>query len=400
MRDKLIIFILSTLLTGMLCAQTKSPFLEGMANMQKANYDNAIEAFSTDESLSDRQVGIMHLNRGIAYFETGNTAKAESEFSKAVNYRATEAYFWMAKIHAKNKNISLCTQNLNQYYTDFDIFNNELTTKDDVFRPFYQTNEWQDFITGRGKSEAEVILDETKYYYKKEQFQEGINYLNEKLTKTVEPDILFLRAKFYFALQKYALAIFDVKKALEIDPLKNMYKELLADCYVKNNEPAKAITYYSEIISSESESFSVYIKLSKALVSNNNLEEAEKLINTYRIYFPNDLNAKYLLADINYQLGEYTSALRLLNKLIEVHTPQAEWFYKRGQCYLQTGTYKYAAEDLSMCLDLDPRNASANYDLGLAQIKLGNTNKACYYWERALRYGDDRASKQLLENCQ
>ena len=84
---------------------------------------------------------------------------------------------------------------------------------------------------------------------------------------------------------------------------------------------------------------------------------------------------------------------------MENDTSNAEYFKARGLTYYQTHTYQQAAYDLSMSLDLVPDDQKANYYLGLAQHSLGNEKMACYYMNRARKYGELKAIEFLQENC-
>ena len=96
----------------------------------------------------------------------------------------------------------------------------------------------------------------------------------------------------------------------------------------------------------------------------------------------------------------YIKALEYFNKNLEINTSKPEYFIARANTYLRTSTYKYAANDYSMALDLDPTNEQVYFNRGIARLKMGKIKDACYDWKQALKYGHPEAQEYLSKYCQ
>jgi len=100
-----------------------------------------------------------------------------------------------------------------------------------------------------------------------------------------------------------------------------------------------------------------------------------------RQYFPHDLSIKWFtsfasldtttnlqlaeyynnLAGIFINQGELTQALNAYNKSIELENGSAVPYCNRGILYIKLGKLDLAGKDFAKVIDMDPKNASANY---------------------------------------
>lgn len=400
MKTQFKVLIVLLLISFSVCAQKTNHYLEGLALLQSNKYTESVQAF--DKAINDSpNDGKLLLNRGIAQLNAGNNSLAEKDLLKALSFGLNESNLWLAKLEAKNNNAKQSVDYLKNYLQEASEHNKTDVFKDKAFSQIKESDEWFNLVSKNYQTTTSEITKQVDYYYKKQNWDAGIKYLSEKITEhTTLLELYYYRAQLYYEAEKYALSIIDCKKALKDNINNTDYHLLLANSYSENKEYSKAQAHYQAVIEHSPESFNTYLKLAKTQKNTSNIESARKTIDSYANYFPNDTAARYLSAEIYYEASEYNKALTDINALMAKHDAHADWFLLRGMCYMQTGTTKYAAEDLSMCLDLAPSNKTANLQLGVAMHKLGKASSACYYWERALRYGELKATEYLLEFCE
>jgi Flp pilus assembly protein TadD len=106
-----------------------------------------------------------------------------------------------------------------------------------------------------------------------------------------------------------------------------------------------------------------------------------------------------LLGRADYEMGNYLSALKVFNKLMETEAPRADYYKARGMTYYKTRIFESAAYDLSMSLDLSPNDPETNLYLGLAEKSRGNNEMACYFLQRAKNFGSIEADNYIKTYC-
>ncbi len=119
----------------------------------------------------------------------------------------------------------------------------------------------------------------------------------------------------------------------------------------------------------------------------------------YLKYFREDHRNWYNYGMVNRENDKLFKALECFNKALALSKAEPDYFVARGETYMNTRTYKYAMNDFSMALDLDPRNAKAYYDLGMAAVKLGKTDEACFGFSKAYEYGFAEARDYVGKYC-
>jgi tetratricopeptide (TPR) repeat protein len=100
---------------------------------------------------------------------------------------------------------------------------------------------------------------------------------------------------------------------------------------------------------------------------------------------------------IHLTIGNYESALGDINASIEID-PYNSWSYRnKGIYYYKTEKYEDALRLLNKAKEMDINLESIDLYLGLTHIELGNTDKACEYFNNGLSAGDEQC-KEAMEN--
>jgi tetratricopeptide (TPR) repeat protein len=91
--------------------------------------------------------------------------------------------------------------------------------------------------------------------------------------------------------------------------------------------------------------------------------EAAILLDQLQFQFPNEIRFVYLKAIVDYQRGNYESAILIFNELVEQHPQLAEAYYLLGQIYLHRGRPGLAREYLAKYCELVPEDYAAHLQL-------------------------------------
>jgi tetratricopeptide (TPR) repeat protein len=91
---------------------------------------------------------------------------------------------------------------------------------------------------------------------------------------------------------------------------------------------------------------------------------------------------------VDNKVAEYTTAIRL-------DPDDAVAYYNRGLAYMNLGEYNTAISDYTTAIRLDPDDAAAYNNRGLAYDKLGKYNTAISDYTTAIRLDPDYASAYI-----
>ena len=396
MRIKLSILLL-ILAQNFLCAQNK--YLNGISLLQQEKYEQAIAKLS--EAINENNnVFKSHFYRGIGYYNTQEYKDAETDFKTANQAGIIKADLWLAKLYAKDKNPATSINYLKNYLNSVGYLEGEKAKSATEFSNIHFSNEWFDLVS-QEKSSLDESIEEAYFYSTRNDPKSGIKRIDNVIQEQGDNIELYkIRGQLYLQDNNFPLALMDLKKAHDLAPTNIETIQLLGDIYFKLQEFRKASELYLQVYTKAPERFRIYLELAEAYQGEDDLEQARRFVREYLQYFNSDLKARYQLATIYFESGEYTNALKEINPLIAQDQSNAGWYLLRGKCYLETGTYKYAYQDLTMSLDLDPGNTETNRLIGNTLFLQGNNKKACYYWERASKRGDREAQKLIIEHCQ
>ena len=83
--------------------------------------------------------------------------------------------------------------------------------------------------------------------------------------------------------------------------------------------------------------------------------------------------------------ADYSTALDLFNKMVEVAPNFSEGWNKRATVYYLMGEYEQSRADVAKTLELEPRHFGALSGLGLIDLAEGQNDKALDAFRRALK---------------
>jgi Flp pilus assembly protein TadD len=86
-------------------------------------------------------------------------------------------------------------------------------------------------------------------------------------------------------------------------------------------------------------------------------------------------------------LGEYTLAMRLYRRAIELRPESAMAYANLGAIHLAAGQFDDAEQMLVRAVELQPSHAQAHYNLGLVYLQTGRLSQARGHVLRARTFG-------------
>jgi tetratricopeptide (TPR) repeat protein len=90
---------------------------------------------------------------------------------------------------------------------------------------------------------------------------------------------------------------------------------------------------------------------------------------------------------VDHDLGKYQEAAENFSQVIRLDPKNAKAYNNRGIAYRKLDKYQEAIEDYSLAIRLDPNNAEAYNNQGLAFLALGQFEIACTNFQKACELG-------------
>lgn len=397
-----ILFILFVLFPEGIYSQESraSEYIKGLAYYQNGKPDSAIEAFERSIRL-DKTNEDTYLYLGLSFLELNKLDPAIENFRKCDELKKGKASLYMAKAYARSGNLTDCLEQLDIHlHSPYKVPESKIFLDPD-FEKFEEMKSWIEFWNeGNFYSGFDKVMAEADYNINNGNFIEALSIINEGLEKGYRKSALLAkRAEIYLRLDNRKLALDDLDQAVSAD---RRNAELLKirgqvnydlEKYSQSLEDIQAAMKYDPV------DLSLYIDRARVLQKTGDMISAQEDMNFYLDLFPGDDRALYLFARTYMDEGLYLDALKYLNRCLKIDPYRPEYFASRGESYFHARTYRKADEDLGMSLDLDPENSNAYYLKGLANIKLGNRDHACYCFKKAFELGKKEAYDELGKSC-
>jgi tetratricopeptide (TPR) repeat protein len=384
-------------------------YLAGCAMMVNRDYPAAIEKFTLAigyNNASERT----YLKRGEAFVRTGAYEKAIMDFEEANQIYPGVSEFWLAKTYALSGDQARAIGHLKSHLSSDFRLSEDSIKKDPDFDNLQQSNEWyalweREWFTAEEKAAADVA-----YYMKKGMPDKALDLMNNEIAASPgSVKLLINRGKVSMQQGNQAAAISDFNQAAGTDKknrtaqadvggLEEIYA-LRGLAYLKAGKFKEAAGDFSRAIKEKPEDFVLYLNRARASAGMRDWEAAIRDAQTYLRYFPNDGAVIYQCGTYYYDAEDYMNALKYFNRNLKEDPNNSLYYKARGMTYIKTATYRYAVNDLSMSLDLNPEDAETWMYLGVAKIFTGDQENGCSDLEKARQLGSTEAVRYMLERC-
>ena len=396
-------------------------YLSGAASFISGNYGKAVADYTL--AISRNNAGEdLFIRRGACYLKLQDTESAIRDFNEANAISAGVADLWLAKAYSLSGNTSEAVTFLESHLGSPFRIAGDIIKQDPDFDGLQTTNEWYNLWQKDWYGEEEKTIADVRYLLKKGQPDNAISVLDDRIVSSpASADLLTLRGEVNYSTGNYAAAIADLTAALNLrkNTSRNKYPPLegagggypplegaggglilRARSYLQAYRFKDAVTDLNRILREDPAVFPAYLLRAQANAGLKSYDAAIKDVVTYLKYFDNDLEAVYRCGEYHFLAEDYLNALKYFNRNLKEDPNNALYHKARGKTYLKSGTYRYAINDLSMSLDLNPDDAETWMYLGLAKIRTGDKVNGCSDLQRARQMGNTEALGLVIEECQ
>ena len=207
-------------------------------------------------------------------------------------------------------------------------------------------------------------------------------------------DIFFSEGIIYERMQQYDSMYLALKQALQFNPNHTEALDKLWLCIEMSRKFDESIQLYTQIIDHDPYSYKAWYNLGHAYTYFGDYENAIEAYE-YAFIINNEFEWAYRhCAELCMETKKYGKALDCFKEVLTLEhiklLPDAELFFKVGQCYQFLGEISMAQDVYKNSLRLDDANDEVYFHLGLCAATSKNWRKAILYYQKAIKIEEGR----------
>lgn len=397
-KQTLTYFLIFCVMASLHAQSVKEIKRDAFGYLWAGNYESAKSGFDKIITASTTNADI-YLGRGTANYYLDRQVDALADFKRAAEQGLAEAFLWEARILAQGHLVSETAEAIAAFLRENPVADRKAIRKDPAFKFLYTSDEWLLLWQEEPEDELAATEAELRYYLSRKNYRLAHQLIEDQFqVGNKELKLYQLNAEVYEKEGNLQLALNEINYALSSYPDSDVLLLMKAEYLALLNENEKAYHLMDRLVQSDYLNFDYLLKRAHLGLQCNYLDQAEEDIRTIMRYSDSPEHI-FLAGKIAYAQGDYVEALKAYNALLAEDDANSEYLKARGKAYYRTRTYKQAAYDLSMSLDLNPNDPETNYYKGLSEKALGDISMACYYMEKAAKQKYLPAIEFQEKNC-
>mgnify|MGYP001767444750 CR=1 FL=1 len=379
----------------------QSPYeiiLKADALNKAGNPESAISILTS--SINIKPDSRLYQLRGESFLLKGDYNSASENFIAANNLKTGSGNYGLAKVSAIKGDAGSAIRYLENEMKSPSRRNEKDIMLDPAFSLIENSAEWRKFWKTEWYSASEKYLTQVEFYLKngkKDEATELISAMEKEYAGY--PETIYGKALMFIFTGNYTDAVKSVSGLLTAQPENEQYLKLLADAQFRSSNFAGASVTYSKLIELEIPDAGLLLKRAECYKNTEEFRNASADVEKYLSFYPSDKAAVKLAGSIKSASGDNLGALKFYSDNIKIHPGEADCYIDRAYSYLKSKSWDMAIKDLSMSLDLDPKNSEVWLNKGIALINSGNDNDACHDFRMSFNLGNKKATEYISRHC-
>ncbi|EAR97938.2 tetratricopeptide repeat protein (macronuclear) [Tetrahymena thermophila SB210] len=244
----------------------------------------------------------------------------------------------------------------------------------------------------------DYLLNLGKAYIKKGQTVDAISTLSKFMNLYPDIEETYELLNYLFDLQQQPKKQIKIlQNLLEKYPKKTKLNLNIADIQYKQKLYQEAIESYEKYLKENEGSREIQYRVAMCYVRKNLLKEANEILNKSIALYPDMIEYRYHLANVNLALGNYEESQKNIELLLEHNPDHISGLFILAKLQFIQKDYKNALEKLEICLNTYDQIPELYYLLGCCYKKLGMKDLCLPCFEAAIvRNPEDMNSKIKL----
>ncbi|HEX3106044.1 MAG TPA: tetratricopeptide repeat protein [Terriglobales bacterium] len=211
------------------------------------------------------------------------------------------------------------------------------------------------------------------------------------------PDGYALRSVSFMARKRYPAAELDARKAVEVAPQSPAGYLEMGDLNSLNHKNSEAINWYEQALSHDSNSIDALRGLANVYVSQKQPDKAISAINSHITTSPNNSSFYDLLGSVMLTKKDYSGAETAFRKAVQLNKNNVDAYVKLGQSQLARGATNETLGTYAEATAANPKDPGLYVLTGIAYEHMHELDKAKAAYQTALQLKPDnpQASNNL-----
>jgi two-component system, chemotaxis family, chemotaxis protein CheY len=244
------------------------------------------------------------------------------------------------------------------------------------------------------KDEIEQKIVEMRRLKLSKNYQEALELGFEILNTRNHPRVLLMTCECLFQLKQYDKAI-SIMADVDEEDRTSQHAKLLGQIYMNAGQYAQGILALEQAVQMNALNNDLKIDLAMACFENDNIEEAERVVQSIMNNQPTDLNMVNI-AKIYLERGDVDKAGIYLKQTVDPIKETVQVFNKYAVALRKADRFEDAADIYRKCLKIEPDSDILHYNLAVLYTKTHQPEEAKKSLSEALRINPDNEYARSL----
>lgn len=380
-------------------SQGISDYLMRAAALNSRNNSNEAVSLLND-AISKTPDSKLLIMRAEAFIDLKLFDKAAADLNTANIMTAGSATYELARVYALKGDRTRSLGYLEAHFTTPYKRSEKEIMLDDAFAGISNSPEWRAFWKKERYNGLERGISEVEFYLATGNIVEAAEILNTLQAEYPDyPGTLFAKAMLRNSEGSFSESVKLISQLTEEYPENIKYLSLLADGQMKSGNNAGASVTFGKIIGIGVSDATVLLKRAACFMETGEYDRSMNDVDKYLSYYPGSRDALRQAGRIKTRSGDNLGSIGYFSENVKIHPDDPLCYSDRANSYFSARSWDLAIRDYSMSLDLDPLNAEAWLNKGIAVVNIGKPEDACHDFRRALSLGNKKATSYISRYC-
>ena len=225
---------------------------------------------------------------------------------------------------------------------------------------------------------------------------EKLMILDAKIRKNPkDANLYYERGKVLLELERVNEAIYDLKRAVDLDNDEVEYHTALGDAYFMNGDMGNSHTSLQKALKLDPKNLEALLKMGEISFYSKDYDRAMETLSQVTAIDKDNRTAFFMKGYIYEETGDTANAIFYFRKVIDLYPDYEPAYEELGMLYAQHKS-RLGVEYLTTAIQLEPNNVNALYGMAMLYQDLDEPDNATKYYSRILEI--DPQNKYALHN--